>query len=118
MRSRAVRACAPSTERCVSGRSGTTGNRVGAKPSRGFESLPLRTALDFVGALKARDPRDENPLTPSGPEGSSGVWDLSGAAAISRPEPPIHRARAKLWDKTHRAPAKEGGLPWQRPKAL
>ena len=41
-----------------------------------------------MGALTARDPRDENPLIPSGPEGSSGMWDLSGAAGISRPEPP------------------------------
>jgi len=34
-----------------------------------------------MGGDDGQDPRDENPLIPSGPEGSSGVWDLSGAAA-------------------------------------
>ena len=33
-----------------------------------------------MGGDDGQGPRDENPLTPSGPEGSSGVWDLSGAA--------------------------------------
>ena len=32
-------------ERCRSGRTGTTGNRVGAYASRGFESLSLRQFL-------------------------------------------------------------------------
>ena len=32
-------------ERCRSGRTGTTGNRVGEQSSRGFESRPLRHIL-------------------------------------------------------------------------
>lgn len=42
----------------------------------------------FVGGVEGKGPRDESPLIPSGPEGSSGVRDLSSAAGSSGPSLP------------------------------